>query len=151
MEDGGDILKFAGIIILKKKTYTPLSLSLSSSLSSGDALLAHWPCNRPDANSVIQYLIKKSLVMQKKFDNFQTPDDVLLRFKIALSVGKAHIHFIGNQEYRTFDITGPAVDEVTIAQSVAKPGTVVVTRVAWEMCNQELYTADVLEHGFMLV
>lgn len=89
--------------------------------------------------------------MQKKFDNFQTPDDIALRFKIALSIGKAHIHFIGNQDYRTFDITGPAVDEVTVAQSVAKPGTVVVTRVAWEMCNQKLYTAEVMEHGFMLV
>uniref|UniRef100_A0A1X7VFP5 Guanylate cyclase domain-containing protein n=1 Tax=Amphimedon queenslandica TaxID=400682 RepID=A0A1X7VFP5_AMPQE len=138
----------------KKKGADQLTSTLNLYLSKivqGDALLVHWPCSRPAADQVIQYLIKKSLIMQKKFDNFQTPDDIALRFKIALSIGKTHIHFIGNQDYRTFDITGPAVDEVTVAQSVAKPGTVVVTRVAWEMCNQKLYTAEVMEHGFMLV
>lgn len=103
--------------------------------------MAHWPCNRVDANGVVQYLIQEVLTIQTNLDNYQTADGVLLRMKIALSVGKSYIHYIGNDKYKTFDITGPAVDEVNVAQSVTKPGAVVITKTAWEMCDQDRCTA----------
>ena len=89
--------------------------------------------------------------MQSDFDNFETPDGVILRMKIAISVGKCHIHYIGNDEYKTFDITGAAIDEVNTAQSVTKPGTVVITKAAWMICDQVKYSAKDVGQGSMQV
>ena len=75
--------------------------------------------------------------MQTDYDNYQTPDGVTLRMKLSLSVGSVDIHYIGNETYKTFDVTGAAVDDVNTAQSFTKPGTVVISKNAWEMCNQD--------------
>ncbi len=75
-------------------------------------------------------------MMQKDFDNYQTTDGVTLRMKISLSVGMVNIQYIGNNDYKTFGITGTAVYDVNIAQSFTKPGNVVISKDAWEMCDQ---------------
>lgn len=107
---------------------------------TGDALLAYWPCHRFDAEKVVQYLTKEMLSIQTSYDNYQTNDGVLLRMKIALSVGKCFVHFIGSESDKTFDFTGPAVDEVNLAQSFTGPGAVVITKTAWEICDQSKCT-----------
>ena len=90
-------------------------------------------------------------MMQNDFDNFQTSDGVTLRMKIGLSVGKVEIHYIGNDEYKTFDVTGRAVDDVNKAQSLAKSGTVIISKAAWEMSNKERCTAKLVGPGYAQV
>ena len=128
LEAGGDILKFAG-----------------------DALLALWSCNRFAASGTLAYVLKESLMMQNDFDNFQTSDGVTLRMKIGLSVGKVEIHYIGNVEYKTFDVTGIAVDDVNKAQSLAKSGTVIISKAAWEMSNKQNCIAKLVGPGYAQV
>lgn len=128
LEAGGDILKFAG-----------------------DALLALWSCSRFAASGTLAYVLKESLMMQNDFDNFQTSDGVTLRMKIGLSVGKVEIHYIGNAEYKTFDVTGKAVDDVNKAQSLAKSGTVIISKAAWEMSNKQNCTVKLVGPGYAQV
>ena len=70
---------------------------------------------------------------QHDFDSYQTSDGVVLRMKIGLSVGKVEIHYIGNEECQTFDVTGDAIDDVNKAQSLARSNTVILSNPAWEM------------------
>ena len=85
--------------------------------------------------------------MQTDYDNFESSDGDILRMKIALSVGKAQLHYIGNAEYKTFDITGEAIDDVNQAQSVCKSGTVVLSKAAWDLSNKQRCFAKVIGHG----
>lgn len=103
----------------------------------GDALLAFWECNEWEASEKLHFVLQHSLTMQKEFDNYQTPDNVTLRMKISLSVGAVDIHYIGNETYKTFDVTGTAVDDVNMAQSFTKPGNVVISNYAWKICDQD--------------
>lgn len=125
MEAGGDVLKFAG-----------------------DALLALWTCSRFTASGKLAHVLQESLMMQNDFDNFNTADGVLLRMKLGLSVGPVEIHFVGNNDYKTFDITGEAVDDVNKAQSLARPGSVIISKAAWEMCNKQRCFAKLVGPGY---
>lgn len=129
MEVGGDILKFAG-----------------------DAFLAFWNCSRFTASSTLSHVLKESLMMQNDFDMFQTSDGVILRMKLGLSIGRVELHYIGNEQYKTFDITGEAVDDVNMAQSLTKSGAVVISKAAWEICNkQRCFASLVGQSGFVQV
>ena len=128
LEAEGDILKFAG-----------------------DAILAFWQCSRFAASSMVQHVLQQSLMMQSDFDNYRTPDGALLRMKIGLSVGTADVHYIGGKDFKTFDITGECVDDANIAQSVTRPGTVVLSKMAWEMCNKENCFFRIVGHGCAMV
>lgn len=75
--------------------------------------------------------------MQNDYDNFQSSDGDILRMKLGVSIGKIQIHYVGNVEYKTFDVTGEAIDDVNEAQSFAKSGTVVISKLAWDMCNKQ--------------
>ena len=82
--------------------------------------------------------------MQADYDNFESSDGDILRMKLALSVGKVQIHYIGGTEYKTFDITGEAIDDVNQAQSVCKSGTVVLSKDAWDLCNKQRCFAKII-------
>ena len=128
MEAEGDILKFAG-----------------------DAILAFWQCSRFTATNKVHHVLQQSLMMQNDFDNYRTPDGAVLRMKIGLSVGTADVHYIGGKEFKTFDITGECVDDANVAQSVTRPGTVVLSKAAWEMCNKENCFSRLVGHGCAMV
>ena len=114
-------------------------------------MLAYWECSRFEASGMLQFVLRESLTMQTNFDNYQTPDGFILRVKIGLSIGPTEIHYIGSEDYKTFDITGKAVDDVNIAQSYTKPGAVVISKDAWEMCNQERCFARLVGPGYAQV
>ncbi len=129
LDIGGDILKFAG-----------------------DALLAFWEGSRFTASGDLARIMHQSQRMQVNYDNFESSDGDILRMKLAVSVGRVHIHYIGNKEYKTFDITGEAIDDVNQAQSECKAGDVVVSKAAWEMCDkQQCLASTVGEAGCMQV
>ncbi len=117
----GDILKFAG-----------------------DALLAFWPCSRYTASSTMDFVLQESLQIQAKCDNFESSDGDILRMKIGVSIGKTKIHYIGNKEFKTFDITGPAITDVNLAQSECPSGSVVISKTAWTICEQQQYFATAI-------
>ena len=128
LEAEGDILKFAG-----------------------DAILAFWQCSQFAAASIVHHVLQQSLLMQSDFDNYRTQDGALLRMKIGLSVGRTDIHYIGGKDFKTFDITGESVDDANLAQSVTRPGTVVLSKPAWEMCNKESCFSRMVGHGCVMV
>jgi len=93
-------------------------------------------------------ILSESLQMQNKFDNFQTPDGVVLRMKVGLSIGKVDIHFIGTDGRRTFDfigtdgrrtfdVAGEAIVDANIAQNHTKSGAVVVSKEAWSLLHSK--------------
>ncbi|EDO31218.1 predicted protein, partial [Nematostella vectensis] len=125
--NGGDVLKFAG-----------------------DALLAMWKCENDDPKDLGLLMNKAiicSLAIQEECDNYMTDVGVLLRVKIALSVGKMHITYIGVQDCKHFDLTGPAVEDVNGAEKWATPGSIILTRLAWVNCDQAMFTHEVMEDG----
>ena len=90
-------------------------------------------------------------MMQNDFDNYRTQDGALLRMKIGLSVGRTDVHYIGQKDFKTFDITGESVDDANLAQSQTRPGTVVLSKTAWEMCNKESCFSRIVGHGCVMV
>ncbi len=104
---------------------------------AGDALLAFWSCSQFTIQEVLYKILGESLKMQNNFDNFQTPDGVVLRMKVGLSIGKVDIHFIGDNNRRTFDVTGEAIDDANVAQNHTKSGSVVISKLAWNMLTSK--------------
>ena len=72
---------------------------------------------------------------------------VLLRVKIALSVGKMQITHVGVAESKHFDLSGLAVDDVNAAEKWAEPGSIILSRVAFKNCDQSLFLFELLEDG----
>ena len=124
LEGGGDILKFAG-----------------------DALLAFWSCSRFTLTGMLSHVLEITLLMQNDYDNFQTQDGVTLRMKLGLSVGKVEIHYIGNESYRTFDVTGQAIDDANTAQNHTLSGAVVISKMAWETCDKRRCVCKIVGPG----
>lgn len=118
---------------------------------AGDAFLAFWSCSRFAASSLLSYVLQESLMMQNDFDNFQSSDGDILRMKLGLSVGRVEIHYIGNTDYKTFDVTGEAIDDVNKAQALTKSGAVVISKTAWEMCNKQRCIAKLVGPGYAQV
>lgn len=118
---------------------------------AGDAILAFWQCSQFSAPDIVQNTMQESLMMQNNFDNYTTQDGVVLRMKIGLSVGKTDVHYIGVKEFKTFDISGESVDDANLAQSLTRPGTVVLSNKAWEMCNKQNCSFTVVGKGCVMV
>lgn len=128
MEAGGDVLKFAG-----------------------DALLAFWSCSRFSISAMLEHVLHLCLDMQKEFDMFKTEDGEILRMKIGLSVGKVELHYVGNKSVRLFDVTGEAIVDSNTAQQNSKSGTVVISKLAWELVNQDNCVAKIVGPGYSQV
>ncbi len=118
---------------------------------AGDALLAYWTCSRFAASGTVAHVLHESLLIQSDYDNFQTVDGVILRMKIGLSVGKTEIHYIGNEEFKAFAVTGEAIDDANKAQSFTKSGAVVISKACWEMCNKQKCIAKLVGPSFAQV
>ena len=118
---------------------------------AGDAFLALWSCSRFAASGLLSYVLQESLMMQNDFDNFKSTDGDILRMKLGLSVGRVEIHYIGNADYKTFDVTGEAVDDVNQAQSLTKSGAVVISKAAWDVCNKQRCIAKLVGPGYAQV
>ena len=128
LTEGGDILKFAG-----------------------DALLAFWSCSRFSIRGMLNHVLHESLNIQHKFNNFETQDGVTLQMKIGIGIGDVEIHYIGNETNRAFDVTGEAIDDANIAQQHTQSGAVVVSKQAWDKCNQQRCIVKFVGPGYAQV
>jgi adenylate cyclase 10 len=159
--------KYSNSSASKKKGTDQLTTTLNSYLSkivqsiliskgdvlkfAGDAFLSYWPCSKFESSQTINNIIRDSLLMQSNYDNYETPDGVTLRMKISLSIGECYIHYIGNATYKTFDITGPVIDDVNLAMNHTEPGQVVVSNAAFELCEKDKYVGESIGENFFQI
>ena len=120
-------------------------------LSIGDALLALWKAeyggNLDDLTLLINKAIICSIAIQEECDNYMTDVGVLLRVKIALSIGKMQITHVGVTESKHFDLSGSAVSDVNAAEKWAEPGSIILSLLAFSNCDQSLFLFETIDNG----
>ncbi|XP_050818934.1 adenylate cyclase type 10 [Gopherus flavomarginatus] len=112
---GGDILNFAG-----------------------DALLALWKVQRSQLSDIITLALKCSLRIQEEYGVRETEVGLELRVKIGLSAGHISKVVVGDNKHQYFLVIGRAVDEVRLAQNLAKASEVILSPNCWELCNRSM-------------
>lgn len=115
----------------------------------GDALFAMWK-NEGSATGVtplVNSATMCSLSIQEECDNYMTDVGVLLRVKTAVAVGVVYITYVGLEERKQFDMSGPAISDANAAEKWAEPGSVVLSQLAWENCEQGLFIHELIEDG----
>ncbi|XP_077188740.1 adenylate cyclase type 10-like isoform X2 [Paroedura picta] len=112
---GGDILNFAG-----------------------DALLALWRVNRRYINDIITLALKCSLKIQQDYGVRDTEVGLELRVKIGVSAGHISKVVVGDHRHQYFLVIGRAVDEVRLAQNLAKAGEIILSPNGWELCQRKI-------------
>ncbi|XP_015280253.1 PREDICTED: adenylate cyclase type 10-like [Gekko japonicus] len=116
---GGDILKFAG-----------------------DALLALWRVERVHIDDIITLALKCSMSIQEDYGVHETDVGLTMRVKIGLSAGHISKVIVGNNKHQHFVVIGRAVDEVRLAQNLAKAGEIILSPNCWELCYRKLIVVE---------
>lgn len=117
LENGGDILKFAG-----------------------DAILALWKCERKMLPDCIALATHCSLEIQQNHDWQMTSVGVELRVKIAIAAGKIYCTHVGLPgQVRHIAMSGNPVGEVNAAEKHCESGDVVLSSNAWDLCNRATF------------
>ncbi|KAI5097246.1 hypothetical protein C0J45_12555 [Silurus meridionalis] len=102
-----------------------------------DAILAQWLVEGIQMSDVISLAVKCALKIQKECDLQEEKHDSELHVKIAISAGKLSKIIVGNKSRRFFVITGPAVDEVRMNESLANPGDIILSTETLKLCDQK--------------
>uniref|UniRef100_A0A3B4CBB1 Guanylate cyclase domain-containing protein n=1 Tax=Pygocentrus nattereri TaxID=42514 RepID=A0A3B4CBB1_PYGNA len=123
LEDGGDILNYAG-----------------------DAILALWAVERSQLSEVITLVIRCGLNIQDKCGIRETEVGCQLRVKIGISAGKLSKVIVGDKTSQYYIVIGRAVDEVRLAESLAVAGTIILSPNAWELCARQNLAIDHIEN-----
>ncbi|CAI5776518.1 adenylate cyclase type 10 [Podarcis lilfordi] len=116
---GGDVLKFAG-----------------------DALLALWKVERCHINDIITLALKCSFSIQQEYGVRDTEVGLELRVKIGLSAGHISKVVVGDNRHQYFLVIGRAVDEVRLAQNLAKASEIILSPNCWELCDRKLIEVE---------
>ena len=119
------------------------------SFSQGDALFAMWTTedNLANIKPLVNSATMCSLAIQEECDRYMTDVDVLLRVKTAVAVGVVYITYLGLEDSKQFDMSGPAIDDANAAEKWAEPGSVLLSQLAWDNCNQALFIHELIEDG----
>uniref|UniRef100_A0ABM5GDD3 Adenylate cyclase type 10 n=1 Tax=Pogona vitticeps TaxID=103695 RepID=A0ABM5GDD3_9SAUR len=116
---GGDILKFAG-----------------------DALLALWKVERREINHIITLAVICSFKIQEDYGVRDTEVGQELRVKIGVSAGHISKVVVGDHIHQHFLVIGRAVDEVRLAQNLAKASEIILSPNCWELCDRKLIVVE---------
>eukprot|EP00002_Diphylleia_rotans_P034920 TRINITY_DN7555_c0_g1_i1.p1 TRINITY_DN7555_c0_g1~~TRINITY_DN7555_c0_g1_i1.p1 ORF type:complete len:2453 (-),score=413.18 TRINITY_DN7555_c0_g1_i1:295-7653(-) len=120
---GGDIIKFAG-----------------------DALLAMWSNGPLRLNTL--WAVQCALEMQQKLHGWRAGDDGELRLHVGIGAGQVTaVHVGGKNRQWEFFIIGPALAQISNAESNAKVGEVVVSKEAWHQIRENCVGAPVGNEG----
>uniref|UniRef100_A0A8C3SYP8 Adenylate cyclase 10 n=1 Tax=Chelydra serpentina TaxID=8475 RepID=A0A8C3SYP8_CHESE len=106
--------------------------------SPGDALLALWKVQRNQLSDIITLALKCSLRIQEEYGVRETEVGLELRVKIGLSAGHISKVVVGDNKHQYFLVIGRAVDEVRLAQNLAKASEVILSPNCWELCNRNM-------------
>ncbi|XP_032082714.1 adenylate cyclase type 10 [Thamnophis elegans] len=120
---GGDVLKFAG-----------------------DALLAIWKVERCHLNEIITLALKCSFSIQQEYGVRDTEVGLELRVKIGVSAGHITKVVIGDNRRQHFVVTGRAVEEVRLAQNLAKASEIILSPNCWELCDRNLIEVEKIKN-----
>ncbi|KAB5553789.1 hypothetical protein PHYPO_G00042730 [Pangasianodon hypophthalmus] len=123
LEEGGDILNYAG-----------------------DAILAQWIVEGMQTSDVISLAVKCALKIQSECGIQEMKYDCELRVKIAISAGKLSKIIVGEKSRRFYVIIGPAVEEVRLAEPLANPGDVILSPETWKLCTLENLVIERIEN-----
>lgn len=104
LESDGDILRFAG-----------------------DAFMAVWTCDVASESMCIKTVVEAAREIQRRVENYQSREGVVLKLKIGISVGPFSIQHIGDSKCKHFVATGPAIRDVSTAQEQASSGQIVIS------------------------
>ncbi|KAM3841795.1 adenylate cyclase type 10 [Vipera latastei] len=120
---GGDVLKFAG-----------------------DALLVLWKVERCHLNEIITLALKCSFSIQQEYGVRDTEVGLELRVKIGLSAGHISKVVTGDNRRQYFVVTGRAVEEVRLAQNLAKASEIIMSPNCWELCDRNLIEVEKIKN-----
>ena len=110
--NGGDVFKFAGDALTALWTVGGETVSLSDA--------AHRAAST-------------ALQVQKALRNYKTPQGHILSLKIGLGTGDIFSTHIGGQLKRwEYFLTGQPMEQAGLAESIARPGEVILSPPAWE-------------------
>ncbi|NP_001075622.1 adenylate cyclase type 10 [Oryctolagus cuniculus] len=112
---GGDILKFAG-----------------------DALLALWKVERKQLKNIITVVIKCSLEIHGLFGTQESEEGLDIRVKIGLAAGHISMLVFGDETRNHFLVIGQAVDDVRLAQNMARMNDVILSPNCWQLCDRSM-------------
>ncbi|KAL8178120.1 UNVERIFIED_CONTAM: hypothetical protein K2H54_030251 [Gekko kuhli] len=104
----------------------------------GDALLVLWRVSRQHINDIITLALKCSLRIQQDYGVRDTEVGLELRVKIGISAGHISKVVVGDNRHQYFLVIGRAVDEVRLAQNLAKAGEIILSPNGWELCHRKL-------------
>lgn len=71
----------------------------------------------------------------------------LYLFLIGVAAGDVTVSFVGNDEFRHYVESGPAVDHVKLAEKQCQSGFIVLSPGAWEHCNRHKFNHVSLPDG----
>ncbi|XP_063155965.1 adenylate cyclase type 10 [Candoia aspera] len=107
-----------------------------------DALLALWKVERCHLNDIITLALKCSFSIQQEYGVRDTEVGLELRVKIGLSAGHISKVIIGDNRRQHFVVIGRAVDEVRLAQNLAKASEIILSPNCWELCDRNLIEVE---------
>lgn len=116
---------------------------------TGDGLMALWPAGIDDIpmRDLAHQALSCSQAIQAQLHNYQT-EEGSLSLKLALSAGEfATIHLGGVFNRWEFFIAGPAVSEVSHAETIARRGEIILGASTWELLA-DLCEGEEVEAGF---
>uniref|UniRef100_A0A8C8S0T7 Guanylate cyclase domain-containing protein n=1 Tax=Pelusios castaneus TaxID=367368 RepID=A0A8C8S0T7_9SAUR len=112
---------------------------------TGDALLVLWKVERSQLCDIITLAAKCSLEMQEQFGPSYTEVGLELRLKMGLSAGHVSQLIVGDETRRHLLVIGQQVDDVSLAQSLAQVGEVILSPNCWELCDRDTLEAEILQ------
>ncbi|XP_065450147.1 adenylate cyclase type 10-like [Chrysemys picta bellii] len=112
---------------------------------AGDALLALWRVQRSQMSDIITLALKCSLRIQKEYGVRETEVGLKLQVKIGLSSGHISKVVVGDNKHQYFLVLGQAVDEVRLAQNLAKASEVILSPNCWELCNRNMIEIETIK------
>ncbi|KAL7984711.1 hypothetical protein Chor_003281, partial [Crotalus horridus] len=111
-----------------------------------DALLALWKVERCHLNEIITLALKCSFSIQQEYGVRDTEVGLELRVKIGLSAGHISKVVIGDNRRQHFVVTGRAVEEVRLAQNLAKASEIILSPNCWELCDRNLIDVEKIKN-----
>jgi len=115
---GGDVVKFAG-----------------------DALLVLFTEEfiKEDLNKLTERVADCCLRVQKELHNYQVASDVELAIKLIINIGEVSIQTLGGIFGRwELLVTGDPLDQIALANSLAKAGEILLSSQAWELIKEKV-------------
>ena len=119
---------------------------------AGDALIALWPATGGESlASMTMRAARCGLVVQETLRDYEVGDGTRLTSKVGIGAGEVASMFVGGEKDRwEWLLAGDPVVQMGLAEHLARPGQVVLSRQAWELIRDDSIGVP-LEDGLVLV